>query len=104
MKKRLLIFIIIILMILVIPIRREANDGGTVEYSAILYKVIKWDRIRKYEENKTGTEVYFFPKNLHSLDWYDDIRPEVIAFFNEDDNFQKYKIFLERYNINFIYN
>ena len=84
MKKKWWILIIVVAIILVFPIKKECNDGGTVEYSAILYKVIKWNRIRIYEENKTGTEVYFFPKNLHSLEYYDDIRPEAIAFHGEN--------------------
>lgn len=87
MKNKLWILItIIVIAILIVPNKKVCNDGGTIEYSAILYKVIKWNRIRPYEENKTGTEVYFFPKNLHSLDYYDDIRPEAIAVYNENSN------------------
>ena len=37
--------------------------------------------MRNFEENKTGTEVYWFPKNLHSLDYYDSPRPEAIAIY-----------------------
>lgn len=85
MKKKWWILIIIaILLILVFPIKRIANDGGTVVYSAALYKVIKWNRIRIYEENKTGTEIYFFPENLHSLEYYDPPRPETIAIYYGD--------------------
>lgn len=76
MKKRWWIFIIILVVILLIfPVRKVANDGGTIVYSSPLYKVIKWNRMRSYEENKTGTEVYFFPENIHSLDYYDAPRP-----------------------------
>lgn len=85
MKKRGWVFIIILVVIfLILPVRKVANDGGTIVYSSALYKVIKWNRIRNYEENKTGTEVYFFPKNLHSLDYYDAPRPEAIAIYNGD--------------------
>lgn len=83
-KKWWILIIIIVMIILVFPIKKVYRDGGTVEYSAVLYKVIKWNRIRKYEENKTGTEVYFFPKNLHSLEYYDDPRPDAIAFHGEN--------------------
>ena len=69
----------LILIILIIPTRKVANDGGTIVYSTAFYKVIKWNRIRSYEENKTGTEVYWFPTNFHSLDYYDSPRPEAIA-------------------------
>jgi len=86
MKKRWWIFIIIIvLLILIFPTRKVANDGGTVEYSALLYKVINWNRIRILEENKTGTEIYWFPKNFHSLDYYDPPRPEAIAIYRENN-------------------
>lgn len=85
MRSKLWIFVmIVILIILVFPIKKECNDGGTVEYSAILYKVINWNRMRIYEENKTGTEVHFFPNNFHSLEYYDDIRPEAVAFYGEN--------------------
>lgn len=85
MKKKWWILIIIaIVLILVFPIKLVYRDGGTVEYSAILYKVIKWNRIRPYEENKTGTEVYFFPQNLHSLEYYDLPRPDAIAIHYSD--------------------
>lgn len=82
MKKKWWIFVIILVaIILIVPVRRVANDGGTVVYSSALYKVIKWNRIRIYEENKTGTEIYFFPENMHSLDYYDSPRPEAIAIY-----------------------
>lgn len=83
MKKKWWI-LIIILAVLILPTRKVANDGGTVVYSSALYKVIKWNRMRNFEENKTGTEVYFFPENLHSLEYYDAPRPENIAIYNED--------------------
>lgn len=83
MKKKWLFFIIIVIVIiLVFPIKKVANDGGTVVYSSAIYKVIKWNRLRTHEENKKGTEVYWFPENLHSLDYYDPPRPEAIAIYN----------------------
>lgn len=80
-----ILIIILVAIILVFPIKKICNDGGTVEYSAILYKVIKWNRIRVFEENKTGTEVYFFPENLHSLEYYDPPRPDAIAICSGAD-------------------
>lgn len=81
-KRWLFIIIIVILIILVFPSRKVANDGGTVVYSSTLYKVIKWNRMRTHEENKIGTEVYWFPENMHSLDYYDPPRPDAIAIYN----------------------
>ena len=86
MKKRWWILIIVVVVIsLFVPIKRVYRDGGTIEYSAVLYKVIKWDRIRKYEENKKGTEIYWFPRNLHSLEYYDPPRPEAIAIYSGNE-------------------
>lgn len=46
MKKKTIIFIIIIiLLILLIPIPMHLNDGGTVEYRAILYKISNVHRL-----------------------------------------------------------
>ena len=86
MKKRWWILIIVVFVIsLFVPIKRVYRDGGTVEYSTVLYKVIKWNRIRRNEENKTGTEIYWFPRNLHSLEYYDPPRPESIAICNGNE-------------------
>ncbi len=38
-KKTIILIIIVILLILLIPIPMHLNDGGTVEYKAILYKI-----------------------------------------------------------------
>ena len=84
-KKWWILIIILVAIILVFPTKKICNDGGTVEYSALLYKVINWNRIRVFEENKTGTEVYFFPKNFHSLEYYDPPRPEAIAIYDGDN-------------------
>lgn len=72
MKRKTSIFIIsiIFLVVLLIPIKNVYKDGGTITYSAALYKVVKWHKINVTIEGgyKTGTEVFVFPKNL--FDWY----------------------------------
>ena len=46
MKKKTIIFIIIvILLILLIPIPMHLNDGGTIEYKALTYKISKVHRL-----------------------------------------------------------
>ncbi len=51
MKKKVIIAIIIaILLILVVPLPMYLNDGGTVEYKALLYKVSKVKRLISIEE------------------------------------------------------
>jgi len=67
MKKKCKILLIILFIICLIPIPTFYKDGGTVEYSAILYKIIDWNQL----EGKQGTELHIFPTNFHSLDYYD---------------------------------
>lgn len=66
-KKAIIIMIIIVLIILLIPIPRGLNDGGTVEYTALLYKVSKVHRLtgdleKMYEDGTTieilGIEIF----------------------------------------------
>ena len=49
-KKAIIVMIIIVLIILLIPIPRGLNDGGTVEYTALLYKVSKVHRYKLTED------------------------------------------------------
>ena len=64
MKKYLLVFFFIICLI---PIPVYYKDGGTVTYSAIFYKIIKWNQL----DGKQSTDFHIFPTNFHSLDYYD---------------------------------
>lgn len=71
MKKKILIPIIAVialLIILFIPIPSETyKDGGTKEYKALTYKIVKWSRI--YGDNVyQETKVYFLPQSLKSVD------------------------------------
>ena len=54
-NKSLVVLIIVILFILLIPIPMYLNDGGTVEYKAILYKISNVHRLtgdleKEYED------------------------------------------------------
>lgn len=54
-NKTLIVLIIVILFILLIPIPMYLNDGGTVEYKAILYKISNVHRLtgdleKEYED------------------------------------------------------
>lgn len=44
-KKAIIVMVIIVLFILLIPTLMHLNDGGTVEYKALLYKVSKVHRL-----------------------------------------------------------
>ena len=47
MKKKILIgLIIIVLVVLLFPRRNALNDGGTIEYEAVVYKVSKVHRYK----------------------------------------------------------
>lgn len=70
MKKKLWIIVAAVLLAVVlltpIPIG-PANSGGTRQYAALSYKVVKWNHLTLtgvYDE----TRVYFFPDNFKSLD------------------------------------
>ena len=68
MKKKIIMImvVIIVLVVLLFPVHNVYRDGGTQTYSALAYKVIIWKEL----EGRRGTEVYIFPENLHTLDYY----------------------------------
>ena len=49
-KKAIMISVAIILLVLLFPIRNHLNDGGTVEYKALVYKISKVKRLISIEE------------------------------------------------------
>ena len=85
-KKVILGVAALVLTVCLVPIKapRKANETaavteemrGTVEYSAILYKVIVWDDMyleRPYDgafTKRKGTDFYFFPFNFGTKDWH----------------------------------
>lgn len=87
-KIKILIILLVIILILMIPIKVRYKDGGTIEYRAILYKVIIWHKLSdKYSSGyKTGTEFHFFPNNFYSLDYYDDVIPPTLYLKAEGTN------------------
>ena len=51
MKKKIIIAVIVlVLAVLLFPIRSQLKDGGTVQYTAILYGVSKVHRLISIEE------------------------------------------------------
>ena len=78
MKKRIAVIasIFLILVIIFAPLRiKRYDDGGTVEYSALAYKIVYWNALTlEYDAdgNRTmgrykKTSVYWFPDTLKSL-------------------------------------
>ncbi len=70
MKKRFIIIIIAAALILFVPVPTgRYKDGGTKEYTALTYKIVKWHRLSDAEgEYYIKTRVYPFPLNFRSVD------------------------------------
>ncbi len=71
-KKIIIVIAIIVLLVLFFPIPRGTyEDGGTREYSALTYKIIKWHRLIG-ETNSDGSieAVYYYNKT--SIFWIPD--------------------------------
>lgn len=83
-KRIIIISIILVLLILFIPIKLQYRDGGTIEYKALAYKVIKWHRIMNNGTIYESTDVYWFPNNMHSLDYYAPIRIPSVNLLYKD--------------------
>ncbi len=76
-KKRIIFIVIIILIILIIPIKFKYEDGGTIEYKSLTYKIIKWHKLDNYYDSgyKTGTEMHLFPNNFKPIGYYEEVKP-----------------------------
>ena len=76
MKKKIWIVILVVILFLVVPIPAGPfKDGGTKEYKAIAYRIVKWNKHLNIEymdldfpEFQHGcfhkTSIYWFPKNF----------------------------------------
>ena len=71
---------VFILILFLIPVKFTYNDGGTVQYKAALYTVVKWNCYVEPEEyiyegstyysykKYKNTSVYLFPGSLKGID------------------------------------
>ena len=67
MKKKIAILIVFMILVIVLfPVHEVYKDGGTQTYSALAYKVIIWKDLG----GRSGTDIFLFPENLHTLDYY----------------------------------
>lgn len=84
MKKKVLIgLIIIVLVILLFPRRNTLNNGGTIEYKSVVYKVSKVHRYKidgKYNNNfENGIIIELFGKEIYNnVEW---IFKNLFSFF-----------------------
>ncbi len=93
MKKKLWILIaavVILLAVLFFPIPQSPyQDGGTQEWVALTYKIVKWNRLTVYESTEstlyTKTRIYFGADRFKSIDelW----ERESAGFGNRGDNY-----------------
>lgn len=54
MRKKAWILLILVLAAMLIPMKNQYRDGGTLEYKAIVYQVIKLNRMTT-QDNRLGT-------------------------------------------------
>ena len=54
------VFIIFLLLILFFPIKEVHDDGGSISYTSLTYKVMNW----RQTFGRTDKEIYWFPNNL----------------------------------------
>ena len=55
-KKVTIVMVFVVLLILLVPIPMHLNDGGTVEYKALLYKISKVHSLTSIEEMENGKQ------------------------------------------------
>ena len=77
-RKIFLIVYAIILAILFIPIPKVLDDGGTVVFSALTYKIVKWNRYADASQTRVYkfTRMYVFDSLSKSIDelWEEEMR------------------------------
>lgn len=70
--------ILLILLILFVPLPSGMyKDGGTKEYSALTYKIVKWHVFEDTGRYYINTSFYWFPDNFKSIDELWDMEMEM---------------------------
>ncbi len=65
-KKWIIAFVFLVLTILLIPIPQHLKDGGSVVYTALLYRITKVHRLSEKGGNLEGIEIEIFGKKIYS--------------------------------------
>ena len=63
-NKVMIVVIVLVMLILLVPRTRFLNDGGTVEYKAVLYKVSKVSKLISIEEMEAEGKVKDYDKGI----------------------------------------
>ena len=78
MNKKYIILCLLLIIVLFIPIPRGTyDDGGSREYVALTYKIIKWHRLTSDGIYKK-TRIYFFEDKYKTIDELAKIEFETI--------------------------
>ena len=88
-KKLLVINLIstVILLILFLPIKFQYRDGGTVDYRALTYRVIDWNKLNNDGTYYKARDVIFFPNNFHSIEYYELVElPNTYVSVNNEES------------------
>lgn len=88
-KKIIIISICFVIILLLLPIKYQYKDGGTIEYKAVLYNIIFWHEINNnYDDNyRTGKEFHFFPENLRRIDYYKNTIPPRLELIYDNKSY-----------------
>jgi len=86
-----LLAVVFVLAVLFVPTYGMYRDGGTREYTAVIYKVVKWRHLYSYvdENGEVGygtyikEVVYWLPDSRKSLDELWEIEKQNIDELNE---------------------
>lgn len=69
MKKKTKILLLLLVLLLFLPVPDgTVKDGGTKQFTALTYKVVKWNRLIDADNVYSKTDVYAFPFNFLSLE------------------------------------
>lgn len=89
MKKRIiLLVIIVILLILLFPIPLHLNDGGSVEFRALLYTVTKYHKLAPVKENEQSEYIEGIGIEILGTEVYNNIKGQEIKNERNDNNQQ----------------
>ena len=98
MKKKVIIVSIVVLslLVLLIPRPRYLNDGGTVEYKALLYNVTKLNKLNYHSSTgyDRGTKI-----EILGIEVYNDVIIAEPTIINTDKNYQKYSKTVDDVNL-----
>lgn len=74
MKKKVIIGIIFVLLLLaLIPVPMRMKDGGSIEYSALLYKVTKYHQFAIQEESQESGYLEGWGIEILGIEIFDNV-------------------------------